>query len=97
LEALRSGRYKQGKLKLRFEDNFCCLGVLCDVLQPDKWSLDNGCYVHPDRHPAPSSEILRSDLLDSENVQMELSRMNDEGATFAEIADRIEELVCTAT
>lgn len=32
IEALRSGRYKQGKLRLRDNDNnFCCLGVLCDI------------------------------------------------------------------
>lgn len=30
--ALRSGTYKQGRLKLRDrEDNYCCLGVLCDL------------------------------------------------------------------
>lgn len=38
LEALRSGKYKQGKLCLRDQDNaFCCLGVLCDLVDPDKW------------------------------------------------------------
>lgn len=30
--ALRSGKYKQGKGKLRpIEGGFCCLGVLCDL------------------------------------------------------------------
>ena len=33
LEALRSGEYKQGRMKLKNEYNgsYCCLGVLCDV------------------------------------------------------------------
>jgi hypothetical protein len=31
LEALRSGRYKQGRLCLRSEDGYCCLGVLGDL------------------------------------------------------------------
>lgn len=31
LEALRSGRYKQGRDKLKNGDKFCCLGVLCDL------------------------------------------------------------------
>ena len=33
IEALRSGKYKQGKNRLhRAEDNsYCCLGVLCEV------------------------------------------------------------------
>lgn len=30
--ALRSGRFKQGREALRdCEDNFCCLGVLCEI------------------------------------------------------------------
>jgi hypothetical protein len=31
LEALRSGNYPQGKKRLRSEDGWCCLGVLCNV------------------------------------------------------------------
>lgn len=32
LEALRSGKYKQGKNQLKNgNSNFCCLGVLCDL------------------------------------------------------------------
>lgn len=31
LEALRSGEYKQGQDWLRDGDQFCCLGVLCDL------------------------------------------------------------------
>ncbi len=37
IEALRSGKYKQGKGVLRYGDEFCCLGVLCDVVDPKKW------------------------------------------------------------
>lgn len=42
-EALRSGRYTQGKDSLRdVNDNFCCLGVLCDIAKqegviPEPW------------------------------------------------------------
>ena len=31
VEALRSGKYKQGAGQLRTGDSFCCLGVLCDL------------------------------------------------------------------
>lgn len=31
LNALRSGKYKQGQGKLKCDDAFCCLGVLCDL------------------------------------------------------------------
>lgn len=34
LDALRSGDYKQGTGQLRdYNDNYCCLGVLCDVVR----------------------------------------------------------------
>jgi hypothetical protein len=31
VEALRSGKYKQGRDRLRTGDKFCCLGVACDL------------------------------------------------------------------
>lgn len=31
VEALRSGKYSQGKNYLRKGDSYCCLGVLCEV------------------------------------------------------------------
>lgn len=31
IAALTSGEYRQGTLKLRNGDNYCCLGVLCDL------------------------------------------------------------------
>ncbi len=42
--ALRSGNYKQGKRRLRVEDRFCCLGVLCDIVKYDiglQWKEHN--------------------------------------------------------
>ena len=37
LEALRSGEYSQTTETLKDENGFCCLGVLCDVIDPDGW------------------------------------------------------------
>lgn len=41
IKALRSGKYKQGKGRLRNEkDEFCCLGVFCDITKDEtggKW------------------------------------------------------------
>lgn len=31
VRALRSGKYKQGRHQLRSGDQFCCLGVACDL------------------------------------------------------------------
>ena len=45
VEALRSGKYKQGRSALRNIDNeFCCLGVLCDISKDTlnlDWELNN--------------------------------------------------------
>ena len=52
LEALRSGRYKQGKGSLRTtDDQYCCLGVLCDLAVQDgivEWEphRDEGADVY---------------------------------------------------
>ncbi len=35
VEALRSGAYHQGTGQLRCNDQFCCLGVLCDLFKDD--------------------------------------------------------------
>ena len=35
--ALRHGTYKQGTHRLRTGNRFCCLAVLCDVIDPDGW------------------------------------------------------------
>lgn len=36
--ALRSGKYQQGTGELRSKhDEFCCLGVLCDLIRPHGW------------------------------------------------------------
>lgn len=43
LNALRSGDYKQEQGKLRSDEGFCCLGVLCDLYIQEnelKWEED---------------------------------------------------------
>lgn len=45
VEALLSGKYKQGTHCLRNADNeFCCLGVALDVIAPDEWSSETVDY-----------------------------------------------------
>lgn len=47
ISALRSGEYKQGHGYLREVKNnsFCCLGVLCDIIDPDNWSKGHQTYT----------------------------------------------------
>lgn len=37
IEALESGRYPQGIGVLRGKKGYCCLGVLCDLINPNAW------------------------------------------------------------
>ena len=112
VEALRSGRYRQGlnvlcKIvdlprdtsgKQRSERRYCCLGVLCDVIDPSGWiKTDDG---RPDREywkHAGTGHTGRVDLPSELKSQLgiyDTSRymaMNDEEhLSFEAIADRIE-------
>lgn len=37
VEALRSDKYNQGRSRLRHGDEYCCLGVACDISGVGKW------------------------------------------------------------
>lgn len=103
LEALRSGKYKQGQGCLAFNGKFCCLGVLCDISGVGKWDND-GSYVCPDgsrSSQVPPMEVVVCAELGCENPMMtpsnetlgrlSLGRLNDNRATFDKIANLIEE------
>ncbi len=89
VEALRSGRYRQSRGALRkslstTEDQWCCLGVLCDIVDPSGWG-DNKKHLGRSRYPAPS--VL--DAAGERNGQL-LTMMNDQGTSFQRIADLID-------
>lgn len=91
IAALRSGNYTQGRGMLRNCDNeFCCLGVLAEITAPDKWLKDSGEWLYQD-----NSYFLDDDFADSLGLpygaQDELSTMNDEGESFSNLADYIEQ------
>jgi len=85
IEALRSGKYKQGVGGLLSSDNerYCCLGVAAHVGKVDI----NYFYSYiPDDCPGVPEE-LSNDF----DLQKKLADMNDGGASFHKIADWIEE------
>lgn len=41
IAALRSGEYNQTRSALKNNEGFCCLGVLCDVIDNTRWADDN--------------------------------------------------------
>lgn len=87
--ALRSGAYEQGRKALLSSDGmrYCCLGVLADIcgfalhpLAPGRYT-DMGDKMYP---------ILHSLYGTMDGAAKRAVRMNDEGASFADIADYLE-------
>lgn len=94
LEALRSGNYKQGQKVLRSQDNkFCCLGVLCDIMDPEAWNNDSVFggpqYGENEATSFPPHAVLEQ-IDESSDALWPLAWKNDDGAPFTEIADYIE-------
>lgn len=92
--ALESGKYTQADGYLNSSSVFCCLGVLCDVIDPDGWELDTGTSTK--RHVLTENAFdlgnYAVDLGISDSTQGKLIDMNDsEGKTFPEIATWIKE------
>lgn len=93
VQALRSGNYVQGTDLLRSKSNeFCCLGVLCDLYIQDHdedWEeACSACYVCDGIDTEPSVAV--QDWAEFYNV-VKLIEMNDtEMEPFHVIADYIE-------
>lgn len=102
LEALRSGKYKQGAGYLHTinddgQDTYCCLGVagaVCGIstekMRGVKLFNPNKLGLHLSRRQCDRiPKALRGGLNDNPLVH-ELIIMNDEGKTFKHIANWIE-------
>lgn len=91
VRALRSGDYKQTKGRLRTESGFCCLGVLCDLVDSTAWGSTPETYYwkDPSITGKPPTDVLREVGLSSSSV---LTVMNDsEEQTFEQIAQYLED------
>jgi hypothetical protein len=92
LEALRSGQYEQGFGRLKLQDRYCCLGVLCDVSDTGRFSIA-GDFIRHDYSVMRTTldSNMSSDLGVDYDTRDRLIRMNDSlGYTFPEIANWIE-------
>lgn len=92
LEALRSGKYEQTQGRLRDDDGMCCLGVLCNVVDPKKWErMDDYeiAFVYQDEEMFPPNSVKKKTGVTQAKCD-KLSNMNDGGASFKQIADFIE-------
>lgn len=104
LEALRSGKYKQGRNLLRNGDKYCCLGVLCDI-DGAEWKLlrpglettytASGRDAFEGNSCGKETALLSTERMLKIGIRGEITneciKMNDDGNSFAEIADWLEE------
>jgi hypothetical protein len=96
IAALRSGEYIQGKNFLRTVNNeFCCLGVLAEVCGINSVINNDEDAYHYDFDSTPltaypSIDFLFSVSLDNDDAEY-LTKLNDAGSSFDEIADYIKE------
>lgn len=102
VDALRSGEFKQTTKCLEDKNGNCCLGVLCRIainqglnLKIKRLALTR--FGEEMKSQVPPEEVtkwagLHDDNPDvvNEGRQRSLAELNDNGRTFAEIADIIE-------
>ena len=98
VEALRSGKYEQGVYYLHCNNEFCALGVACDLMRDE---LDvfkiNDELVEYDGHRTVTPWRVRkalgliTDLGHFNGTKDTISKKSDSGVPFTEIADLIEQ------
>ena len=95
IDALRSGKYEQGKGALQSSpDSYCCLGVACRVLSPRYYTYSDGMLgggLPAVEFGAPQwlADINKDFGLKTTGVT--LDELNDKGGfTFDEIADLLQ-------
>jgi len=92
IKALRSGKYKQTKGKLKGKVGYCCLGVLCEISGKDEFkskgylgsfeTLPKEVVSWAGMKSRTGCFIINRDYQTSES----LSNLNDSGIKFKEIA-----------
>src|ERR1017187_2184913 len=103
LSALRSGEYKQATDSLKHDENYCCLGVLCDLyakeMKDDRIRFNGDVFITPsgkEETTLPFEVMQWSGIPDSngrtpfkDSSPYSLADINDKGISFSEIADVI--------
>lgn len=94
VSALRSGEYQQGSNCLRLNNNFCCLGVLLDIIDNAKWiDVGDGCFQYEyngDEFLVGFNERFRKQYKLDILQTSKLAELNDGGDNFHFIASWIE-------
>ena len=97
VKALRSGEYDQGREALcsisRSGAQYCCLGVLYEVEHGENaWEMKpEYCNVNDGELCAEGNSQVYGDRYIGSSVVVQLSRNNDTGKSFDDLADWIDE------
>ena len=94
VDALRSGEYNQTTHQLEDKEGYCCLGVLCKVGEKEGIPVDTDSSGELEGVDLTEQvDILEwsgTSQFDQSGAQNILIGMNDDGKTFEEIADHID-------
>ncbi len=93
VEALRSGNYGQASFRLKDDDKYCCLGVLCEITQDQHaWRFrENTLILDEQAEYEVLPLLLREAFGITSNQQDDFTLMNDDtGLSFVQIADYIQ-------
>jgi hypothetical protein len=95
IKALKSGEYKQTTENLKRGSNYCCLGVLCDIVKDEvngEWDGDIFTQGPLSEHVSlmPPQEVYSFVGL-NRNDASDLARKNDSGESFESIADWVRD------
>jgi|688.fasta_scaffold176977_2 hypothetical protein len=96
IEALRSGNYEQGRYSLRRGSEFCCLGVLCDIVKDDvncDWMEGEDSFgslykFAESDEVLPELVVIHADLKErSPELHVAVKCGNEEAMEFAALAN----------
>lgn len=93
IRALKSGKYKQTTGALKNHEGFCCLGVLCDLINPKGWRGDKD-YEFNFNGSRTGFMPVRMGIL-PKKIQKQLADLNDNGESFEDIAEYIKKNIPT--
>lgn len=95
LEGLKSGKYTHYKSSLRSNDDcFCALGVLCDIVDPNGWSKNDGRtgevhWSHQMRYAFPTQDLLDDAGISPSQTTM-IIQLNEKNNGFEEVIKYVE-------
>ncbi len=96
VEALRSGEYAQCRNALSRDGGYCCLGVLCNVVDPSGWGdslYGSSFYTYKNEgdDSVPPSSLCTEVGLGSDDLDFLVKANDNEMWGFNKIADWVEE------